>query len=185
MDGSNSNIEIEKKSLFKKLFRSAKPDIGVNTIENQFQTALTEIYDPNLITLGHATDDVEHAKQILKRGLLVAHLPFSYTTDQILDPQLPLEDQKTAVINKMRAWPHKYNTKLPFMVVIQLPLSDHQKQDTPYFEKFLQKLPYDESIKGLRERFTHVLPNEYIRGYIDLQSGKLTPNTNFTPSPIS
>lgn len=187
MDGSDSNIEIEKVSFFKKIFRPVKPDISLNTVEGQFQTTLSEIYDPNLITLGHATDSLEHAKNILTRGLLIAHLPFSsYTADQLLDSQLPLENQKSAVLNKMRAWPHKYNTKLPFMVVIQLPQSDNQEQGTSYFERFIQKLPHYETVPGiLGEKFTHLLPSQYIRGYVDLQSGLFAANPNFKSSNVS
>jgi len=185
MEGSSSNVEEGRGSFFQNIFRKLTPDNRQTSIENRFISSAKEIYDPSLVTLGHATDDLEHAEQILKQGLLVAHLPFSsYTADQLIDQNLPREEQESRFVTRLRKWPHKYDTHFTHMIIIQVPKSDNGDVSQSYIERFIQKLPHYEMVKGIKEEFTHILPSKYVRGFIDLQTGKFTANHNFQPSKI-
>jgi hypothetical protein len=150
--------------------------------DNEYQSTLKEIYDPELLTFGHATNSPDKARQILSQGLYVARLPFSsYTIARLINPDLPLESQQQTVIDEIKNWKHHGRMTFTHMLVVQLPRPPGKNIDTEYIESFLTKLPHYQMVKGESELFYHVLSAQYIRGSIDVKTGHFTANPTFNP----
>lgn len=168
----------------------------VNQFEVNSQNTAREIYDPTKLTFGHATGSQENAQQILDHGLYVAHLPFSsYTVEEFINPNIPFKNQQDEIIKLIQKWPHK-GSQLSHLIIIQIPQPivpesiainadpvdrwhKTSELNRPYIESFLKKLDHYILLPGVDEEMNYILPNQYIRGYINTRTGLLTSNPKF------
>ena len=140
----------------------------------------------------HATPSIENVQSILRNGLYCDSAQGLNGSAAVLDSVASDADAETraeVIVSNVRklAYPHRgYRYEL----IIMLPkLSAEQKSDyrtrarqenvsaTSYYMK---KLAEEVGAQGVEMTYDAILPREYIRGYIDLDTGRFTSREDAT-----
>ena len=151
---------------------------------SNFELTVKEIFNPKVATFGHATVTENKAKEILSKGIYVRNSEIGSTMWEFVKTHVPMEEQMGDLVDIIKNWTYM-SGKLRYLVVAQLPLpntdmvstGNEQLKMNKYFNSFLEQLEHPHEIDG--KIFNYKLPSQYIRGYIDTQSGLFIPNLDY------
>src|SRR5689334_3718634 len=128
------------------------------------RTGMQEAFDPTFSTLGHGTRR-EVAKASLAEGLQTKQPDLLSTTVPLFDASKSFDEQAEGVVDHVTHWPH-LDSRAVVVVMIPNPAQGEPGGRT-YFNSVFEELPEEDRSENAQYR----IPPEYIRGYVDADSG--------------
>lgn len=136
-----------------------------------------DVLDKYLI-LGHGTREAI-MPVIMKDGLKAIDFNIGTTTSSFFDSSLPYSQQPDAVFHKILNWPHHY---FKAIVVIAIPYPEgEQGGGSRYCNSVFEKISDDQKKLPENAGLNYVVPPEFIKGYIDVNTLQFVANPKYDP----
>lgn len=142
----------------------------------QLKEELRNIFDPTLSFLGHGVGG-GNPKKIMAEGLKSRFPMLQTTTLPLFDFSKSFDDQVDEVVRKLINWNHN-NSKAVVIVAIPNPGKD-ETGGLRYFNSVFEQVDEDNGYN-----LPYLIPQNYIRGYVDATLRSFFPNPDFKPKPV-
>lgn len=158
------------------------------------KTNLKELFETNLNIYAHGTR-VESAGKIMQEGLRSKCPDLSGAAINLFDHETPFESQIDGILETMKKWPHLESKAI---IIIALPtLRKTPSITTPVAEISAIRRPLGMQAQSRTASFLHevqgtgydaydlpyILPVNYIRGYVNVETNEFIKNPLFNPTP--